>query len=163
MSANPQVLGQDSINASKPLKGKYDRRGKYERTEVHRKSASKPLWKKHLARNTAARLFSEISVKDQMLVLLQSKDERLRFEVLKYVWDRLEGRPFVAINPAENKQSATLHQDNRLQVAINQLVVTGKKSKQKKTQPLLPSDTTITQSDVDPQPENDKPSPTPAP
>jgi hypothetical protein len=58
-----------------------------------------------------------------MLELLDTKDDRLRFEVIRYVWDRLEGKPFVAVNPAEQTKSGSLSQDNRLQMAINTLVV----------------------------------------
>ena len=69
----------------------------------------------------AAVVLKENSAKELWANLLNSSDERIRLETLRYLTDRLEGKPFTAINPAETKQSPL--QDNRLQVAIQNLIL----------------------------------------
>lgn len=101
----------------------------------------KPNWTKNIAKNTAADLFRQLSIREQCVQLLASPDLRLRFEVIRYLWDRLEGKPFTAINPAEVKQNQTVNNDNRLQIAIQQLIpggvpgVPALKSKKRKALP----------------------------
>jgi hypothetical protein len=121
---------------SKPLVRKYDRRGEANRLKAKTQAKRKPLHEKHLSRNYAAKLFHEIPVREHILELLASKDARLRFEVLRYLWDRLEGKPFVAINPNDNKAPNTLLQDNRIQVAIQQLVPAKQARKSKKAKQI---------------------------
>src|SRR5215813_6563620 len=65
--------------------------------------------------STARTIFNVGDVKAKCLALLESKDERLRFEVIRYLWDRVEGKPFTANNPLENTHKTV---DSRLQVAI---------------------------------------------
>jgi hypothetical protein len=88
---------------------------------IRRPPQPKPQWAKNLTRNSAAVIFKEQNIKELCADLLRSPDARLRFEVIRYLWDRLEGRPFVAINPAENKAQAP--HDPKLLVAIQNLVV----------------------------------------
>lgn len=41
---------------------------------------------------------------------------------VKYLYDRHAGKPFIATNPAERKGRTTIH-DNRLQVAVKELIL----------------------------------------
>jgi hypothetical protein len=48
------------------------------------------------------------NLETQMIALADStKDQRLRFEILKYLYDRAEGKPYIATNPAERKERTT--------------------------------------------------------
>ena len=49
-----------------------------------------------------------------------TSDERLRFEVLKYLRDCRAGKPFTAVNPSERKASRS---DNRVQIAAQMLIL----------------------------------------
>jgi hypothetical protein len=139
------------LNDSKPMKGKYDRRGSYKRTpEIKaklRKNGPKPKWAKHLTRNAAAVVLKQVGIEDQALTFLSSNqwvpngkdkpyvevpDIRLRWEVFKYLWDRLEGRPFVAINPDADAKPSTIINDNRLQMAIQNLIPSAPAKKTRK-------------------------------
>jgi hypothetical protein len=122
----------------KPLKGKYDRRRtkavQSGRGGTRINAGRKPNHAQHLARNTAAYLFRDCDFKARFTELLATENERLRFDVLCYVWDRLEGKPFVAENPNARGVTNVLNQDNRLQIAIQQLVPPKQERKRKKTQ-----------------------------
>jgi hypothetical protein len=96
----------------------------------------KPQWAKNLTRNTAAVVLKEASAKELWLQLLQANDRRLQFEVLRYLTDRLEGKPFVAENPQTTGRSNMLLQDNRIQVAIQQLVPAKQARKSKKAKQI---------------------------
>jgi hypothetical protein len=95
-------------------------------------AGQKPKWAKHLSRNTAALVLKQVDLRERVIELIATSDERLRFEVLRYLWDRLEGKPFVAENPNAGKPASALHQDNRLQLAIQNLVVSPPAKKQRK-------------------------------
>jgi hypothetical protein len=109
----------------KSMKGKYDGRKNNGATKARRRANSKlgrkPIWAKNLTRNMAAVVLKENSAKELWAKLLNSSDERIRLETLRYLTDRLEGKPFTAINPAAEGQP--MLQDNRLQVAIQNLVL----------------------------------------
>jgi hypothetical protein len=91
------------LSARKPLK-------RYDRRSITSAENGRRAWGKNL--------------ETQMVSLADStKDERLRFEILKYLCDRVEGKPFTAINPDERKGRAMI-QGNRLQLAIQQLIMT---------------------------------------
>ena len=47
----------------------------------------------------------------------------------EYVWNRAEGRPFVAENPEAKGKGNTIIHDQRLQLAIQQLIPDARKSK----------------------------------
>lgn len=114
----------------KPLKGKYDGRCKPVHGGARINSGRKPNWAKHLSRNSAAKLFKQCEVMETLANMLSStKDERLRFEIIRYVWDRFEGKPFAAINPDERAKPSTVINDNRLQMAVQQLLPSGKAPK----------------------------------
>jgi len=49
-----------------------------------------------------------------------TEDQRLRFEALKYLYDRAEGKPYVMTNPGESKPLRVT--DNRIQLAIGTLI-----------------------------------------
>jgi hypothetical protein len=62
----------------------------------------------------------------------------------EYVWNRLEGRPFVAVNQEATTKVNTLKQDQRLQLAIQNLIIGDKKthgSSAVQQQKALPSET----------------------
>ncbi len=110
----------------------------------------KPNFTKNISKNTAADLFRTLSVKEQCLQLLQSNDLRLRFEVIRYLWDRLEGKPFTAVNPAEAKQVATVNNDNRLQNAIINLIPGGAPKPKKKAKLLVAESEVVSESGINP-------------
>lgn len=125
MSANP-------IPDAKPLKGKYDGRRFNGRKALESKTGRKPQWAKHLAKNSAAHIFKTCDIRGKVIELLSSPDARLRFEVIRYVWDRLEGKPFSAVNPeaSESKPAAT---DPRILVAIQNLIPGQQPTKSKRS------------------------------
>jgi hypothetical protein len=58
----------------------------------------------------------------------------LCFDILCYLTDRRDGKPFTAINPATTEVPHTINQDNRLQIAIQQMLpASAKVSKGAKT------------------------------
>jgi hypothetical protein len=124
MASNPQIAPdiQTPANPPKSMAGKYDGRRRKIKVVTRERSGPKPLFERNLARNTAAKLFRRENLMEKVAELLSSPDARLRFEVIRYVWDRLEGKPFVAENPQTTGRSNMLLQDNRIQVAIQQLV-----------------------------------------
>ena len=103
----------------KPMTGKYDGRKNNGRYQSKVKRGPKPFFEQHLAKNTAAKLFRNLNLYEKFAQLLDEPDPKLRFEVMRYLWDRLEGKPFVAANPAISKPQG--FNDQRLQVAINEL------------------------------------------
>lgn len=133
----PDVQSAQGISAR--LKRKLDKHlaakeRKHGGTRIN--AGQKPQWAKHLTRNTAAVVLKQVSAKEMWLELLGHKDAKFRFEVLRYLTDRLEGRPFVAENPNAKPAVNVLNQDNRLQIAIQQLVP-AKQSKKKKTKGVI--------------------------
>jgi hypothetical protein len=90
------------LSTRKPMK-------KYDRRSITSAENGRKAWGKNL--------------ETQMVALANStKDQRLQFEILKYLYDRAEGKPFTATNPAERTGRAMI-QDNRLQLAIQQLIM----------------------------------------
>ena len=132
MSAIPSVPAEIP---RKPLQGKYDKRKHnkfaHPNQQAGRKLGHKPDWAKNLTRKSAAHVLKRIGLQEFCLQLLASKNERLRFDVLCYLWDRLEGKPFTAVNPEERPQAQTIINDNRLQVAM-QTLLPGAKPKAKR-------------------------------
>lgn len=125
-----QVVNPEIPANQLPLKGKYDKRKNNGGKRVN--SGGKPLWAKHLSRNSAAKLLSQAGLQEKVLELLDSPDARLRFEVIRYLWDRFEGRPFVAENPNTVKQANPIMLDQRLQVAVQQLNIMQPKAKKRR-------------------------------
>jgi hypothetical protein len=138
MTSTPQIAPdvQSAPILSKSMKGKYDGRGPANRLKAKKLTGRKPAFAKHLSRNTAAVVLSQVDLKARLLELLTHPDARLRFEVIRYVWDRLEGKPFVAENPQTTGRSNMLLQDNRIQVAIQQLVPAKQARKSKKAKQI---------------------------
>src|SRR5438552_993369 len=90
------------LSVRKPVK-------KYDRRSITSAENGRRAWGKHL--------------ETQIVALADStKDERLRFEALKYLYDRAEGKPYVAASPAGRKGRSMI-QDNRLQIAIQSLIM----------------------------------------
>lgn len=117
-------LGQVVQDAVRHI-GRYDGRGKANKTRVIKPSGRKPAFAKHLTRNTAAVVLKDKNCKELWSELLDHKDPKFRFEVLRYLTDRLEGRAFTAVNPQEQAKQQSLQQDNRLQLAIGTLNISG--------------------------------------
>ena len=127
----------------KPMKGKYDGRRNNGATKARRRANSnlgrKPAWLKHLSRNSAyhvLRKHNDQELWSQILTAttfvsggrnkpaVEVPDMRLRFEALRYLTDRRDGRPFIAENPQKADPASSLREDQRLQDAITQLVPT---------------------------------------
>ena len=112
--------------------GKYDGRrfngSTKERRRANPNLGPKPAWLKSVTRNSAYHVLRELDDKASWKQIYQAAWEKnqlaLCIDVLRYLTDRRDGRPFTAENPAISKQSAALAQDNRLQVAIQNLVLT---------------------------------------
>jgi hypothetical protein len=119
---------------SKPLKGKYDKRCKSPKSIAARDGAArstkqlgrKPNWMKHLSRNKAWEILKELddiaSLKEIYAYCWQKGKVELMLGAREYLWNRAEGRPFVAENPEKVTKADALYQDSRLQEAIKQLV-----------------------------------------
>jgi hypothetical protein len=126
-----------------PLKGKYDGRriGPNRFRIPHRKginSYRKPEWIKNLGAKHAADLITEFDAVIPPATIYQQaldkKDLRLCWEMREAVLERLLGKPFVAVNPdTEPSGGHILNQDNRLQVAVSNLIVQASDSKGPKT------------------------------
>jgi len=95
---------------------------------------------KHLSRNAAYEIlqqFDSIASPAEIYAWCwENKKIDIMVGMREYVWNRLEGRPFVASNPAEEQKRTSLLQDNRLQVAIQELIIAPRTAKQI---PTLPS------------------------
>jgi hypothetical protein len=114
-------MGDTGDFPAKSMKGKYDGRRLNGRSRTGNKPGRKPEWAKHLTKNTAATVLKQCNATERWTQLLDQPDKRLQFEVLRYSTDRLEGRPFIALNP-EERAKPSLH-DNRLQLAIQNLIL----------------------------------------
>ena len=137
MSTDP---GSNSSNLQpKSMKGKYDKRKNNGSTRERRRTnpnlGPKPKWMKHISRNAAymiLRQFDDIaSPADVYAWCWEHKKVELMVGMREYVWNRLEGRPFIAENPEKAAKAETLTQDARLQDAIKQLVPPGGAAKSK--------------------------------
>ena len=119
---------------SKPLKGKYDKRCKSPKSIAAIEGAArstkqlgrKPNWMKHLSRNKAWEMLRELddiaSLKDIYAYCWKHGKVELMLGTREYLWNRAEGRPFIAENPEKTTKQDSLTQDSRLQDAIKQLV-----------------------------------------
>jgi hypothetical protein len=110
----------------KPMQGKYDGRKNNGRYKSAVKRGPKPKWMQHLSRNLAndiLREFDSIASPAEIYAWCwEHKKVELMVGMRDYVWNRLEGRPFVAENPATAKKHDTLKDDSKLQEAISKLV-----------------------------------------
>jgi hypothetical protein len=110
------------------MSGKYDKRRFNKIKRPHRKAlkatGAKPKWLKTLKANEAAKTLRELdSIASPAAIYAQAHERGLLalcWDMRKSVEERLLGRPFVAINPAEVKTPGIV--DNRLQIAIQQLI-----------------------------------------
>src|SRR5262249_3791405 len=93
---------------SKPTVKKYDRRS------ITSAENGRRAWRQNLEAQIA-------DLEERIRELADStSDERLKFEVLRYLRDCRAGKPFTAINPAERKAPRT---DNRVQIAAQTLIL----------------------------------------
>jgi hypothetical protein len=118
----------------KPMKGKYDKRCKSSKSIAAREGAArsakqlgrKPNWMKHLSRNAAYEILREfdsiVPPSEIYAWCWEQKKVDLMVGMREYVWNRLEGRPFVAENPAKATKSNVLQEDQKLQGAISALL-----------------------------------------
>ena len=116
------------------MKGKYDKRCKSPKSVAAREGAArsqkqlgrKPNWMKHLSRNKAWDILRELddiaSLKDIYAHCWEKGKVELMLGTREYLWNRAEGRPFIAENPEKVAKAETLTQDTRLQDAIKHLV-----------------------------------------
>lgn len=117
----------------KPLKGKYDKRCKSAKSiaaiqgaeRSQKQLGRKPNWMKHLSRNKAWETLRELddiaSLKEIYAYCWQKGKVELMLGAREYLWNRAEGRPFIAENP-EAKAKPPALQDERLQKAISALI-----------------------------------------
>lgn len=127
---------------AKSMAGKYDGRGKYKRTAMHKRaiadSAPKPRWLKNLSVNDSIETLDKLDAIAGASEIYKRALERnmlaLCWQIREGVKDRLIGKPFVAENPNAKPQPNNILNDNRLQIAIQQLVPAKQARKSKKTQ-----------------------------
>jgi hypothetical protein len=78
---------------------------------------------KHLSRNSAYKILQEFDDIVPFSEIYQWCWEHKKVELMvgmrEYVWNRLEGRPFIATNPAEQRQMVI---DPRIQKAMDELL-----------------------------------------
>lgn len=129
------IAGQVLKTADKPLKGKYDGRGKWKRTAQNTKGNSKPgpkpLHIKNLARNSASKVlvvFDAIASLSQIYAAaFERGDLKLCVEMRENALNRAYGRPYQAQDPNASKKPNVL-EDKRLQIAIKELHVDAPKA-----------------------------------
>jgi hypothetical protein len=109
---------------------RYDKRKNNGATRARRRTNSnlgrKPKWMKHLSRNSAYDMLQEFdAIAPPAEIYAYCSEKKLMPLVIgmrEYVWNRLEGRPFVAENPEAKGKGNVFYTDKRLQVAINTLL-----------------------------------------
>jgi hypothetical protein len=131
MSANADSNSADL--QPKLMKGKYDKRCKSAKSIAAIEGAArsekqlgrKPNWMKHLSRNKAWDGLREVdsiaSLKEIYAYCWEKKLVPQMLQMREYLWNRAEGRPFVAENP-ETKAKLPGIQDERLEKAIAELI-----------------------------------------
>ena len=107
----------------KPMKGKYDGRRNNGKKRTAMKRGPKPKWMKHLSRNAASKLLQEFDNIVPFPEIYKYCWEHGKVELMvgmrEYVWNRLEGRPFIAENPVKVLPKQP---DPRIQEAIDRLL-----------------------------------------
>jgi hypothetical protein len=131
----------------KPVQRKYDKRCKSPKSiaaiqgavRSEKQLGRKPNWMKHLSRNAALKIlqqFDSIASPAEIYAWCwENKKIDIMVGMREYVWNRLEGRPFLASSPADEQKHMSLLQDSRLQVAIEQLVIAPRTAKEIPTLP----------------------------
>lgn len=114
---------------SKPLPAKYDGRALTPRQIAQRERqaterSSRPKIKK-MRKSDSAWLLQLLNHKEEWQKIyrdaFEAKDYGLCFQILRYLTDRRDGKPYVASNPSCN--NVTRPPDQNLNVAINMLTV----------------------------------------
>ena len=105
---------------------RYDRRKYNGRQPGQSKPGPKPLFLQHLSRNSAAKVLKAFDVVASWQEIFKCAWEKGDYALCASIRfrceDRLYGKPFTAENPeAKGKRSPILN-DNRLQIAIQQLL-----------------------------------------
>lgn len=116
-----------------PLRGKYDGRKNNRFKIPHRKginSKRKPEWLKDLGVKHAIDILEEfdkiVPPAELYTQAYEKHDLALCWDMRKHVECRVLGKPFVAVNPElQPKPASVLNEDNRLQLAVNTLIVQG--------------------------------------
>jgi hypothetical protein len=105
---------------------RYDKRQFNGRKPNQQKPGPKPLYLKHLSRNSAAKTLKAFEAIASLAQIYQRAWDKGNEALCAQLWlrceDRLYGKPFTAENPEAKGKSNPLFQDNRLQVAINTLL-----------------------------------------
>ena len=141
VSTSPQIIesANSPITTDKPLKGKYDRRrfnGAHLRElNKKQKGGTKPLYLRQLCRSTSKRVLEEFeriaSLADIYDQAWKTQDLWLCAKLQEDIRNRYFGKAFVSVNPDEDKGGGQW-QDNRLQVAIQNLNIGQSGTKQLK-------------------------------
>jgi len=110
----------------KPMKGKYDGRRFNGRKRTGNKPGPKPKWMNNISRNAAYKILKEfdtiVSPSEIYAWCWENKKVELMVGMREYVWNRFEGRPFIAENPAKAADSNPAASDQRLQTALKTLI-----------------------------------------
>lgn len=105
---------------------KYDRRKYNGRQPGQSKPGPKPLFLQHLSRNSAAKVLKAFDVVASWAEIYKAAwdkgDHALCASIRFRCEDRLYGKPFTAENPAAKGKGQNILNDNRLQIAIQQLL-----------------------------------------
>lgn len=136
-----QIVGGLGENAApihaKPLKGKYDGRGKYDRSKTKWatgiKPGPKPQYLQRLSRNASSKVLEMYAAIASLEAIYreawEKRDLRLCVEMQENAANRAYGKPYTATPPDNGKPG---WQDNRLQVAIQNLNIGQSGTKQLK-------------------------------
>ena len=105
---------------------KYDRRKYNGRQPGQSKPGPKPLYLQHLSRNSAVKVlkaFDVVASWDEIYKAAWEKGDHALCASIRFrCEDRLYGKPFTAENPAAKGKGSPIFNDNRLQVAIQNLL-----------------------------------------
>jgi hypothetical protein len=126
------------------MKGKYDGR-RHSTFKVRHKGGRKPLWLKDLGiRHNIAVLEAFDEIVEPAALYRQAyakKDLALCWDMRKHVECRILGKPFVAVNPdLKAPNGSVLGADQRLQLAVNTMIVQAPVIKGKRTRKQLAND-----------------------
>lgn len=132
IACNAEIVSNGEVKEKAlPLKGKYDGRGRWERSGAESKPGPKPLWRKTLQRNKCAKVIQEIDAIASPAKMFEraysANNLELAWRIREDVHNRWSGKPFVAVNPEESRKPNVLN-DNRLQIAVQQLLPGAKRT-----------------------------------
>src|SRR5690242_18117231 len=105
---------------------KYDRRKYNGRQPNQQKPGRKPLYLKQMSRCSAAKTLKAFEAIASLAQIYQRAWEKGNEALCAQLWlrceDRIYGKPFTAENPEAKQKGSVFMQDNRLQIAIQNLL-----------------------------------------